>query len=63
MAKNKTMKCQKNNCKNTATIMNMEYHPNVWMCTFHANREKKMGRILKKLKKINQWKKQQILEC
>jgi len=43
--------------------MNMEYHPNVWMCTFHANREKKMGRILKKLKKINQWKKQQILEC
>jgi len=45
------MKCQKNNCKNTATIMNREYHPDVWMCTFHANREKKMGRILKKLKR------------
>ena len=47
------MKCEQGKCTRTATIKNDEYHPNQWLCTFHANKEKIEGRIKRKLKKTN----------
>ncbi len=45
------MKCQHENCTRDAKIKNLEYHPNKWLCTFHANKEKVAGRINQKINK------------
>jgi hypothetical protein len=47
------MKCEQGKCTSTATIKNDEYHSNKWLCTFHANKAKKEGRIKRKLKTKN----------
>lgn len=43
------MNCEHEKCTRVATIKNSEYHPDKWLCTFHANKAKKEGRINKKL--------------
>jgi hypothetical protein len=50
------MKCEKETCTRTATSTNTQYHPNNWLCTYHANlivkegrRKRKYGRILNNL--------------
>jgi hypothetical protein len=45
------MKCQHENCTRDAKIKNLEYHPDKWLCTFHANKEKVAGRINQKINK------------
>lgn len=47
------MKCQNDNCTRNATSLNMEYHKDKWLCTFHSNKEIKQGRINKKILKNN----------
>jgi hypothetical protein len=46
------MKCQHGKCTREARIKNLEYHPDKWLCTFHANKAKTKGRINRKLKRI-----------
>lgn len=53
------MECENNNCTRTATIKNQEYHPDKWLCTYHANKEKVKGRLKKKLTKLNELKSKQ----
>lgn len=52
------MKCQHENCTRDAKIKNLEYHPDKWLCTFHANKEKVAGRINRKIKE-KVWKNRQ----
>lgn len=42
------MKCEHKNCTRTATIMNQQYHPDKWLCTYHANKAKTEGRRKRK---------------
>lgn len=43
------MNCEK--CKIRATKMNLEYHKDIWLCTYHSNKAVKQGRINKKINK------------
>jgi hypothetical protein len=38
------MECENKNCTRTATTKNQQYHPDKWLCTYHANKEKVGGR-------------------
>ena len=42
------MKCENQKCTRTATIKNQQYHPDTWLCTYHANKAKIEGRRLRK---------------
>jgi len=42
------MKCEHENCTRVATTKNQQYHPDKWLCTFHANKEKLKGRYKRK---------------
>tara|TARA_R110002167_G_scaffold122149_1_gene300604 strand:+ start:99 stop:245 length:147 start_codon:yes stop_codon:yes gene_type:complete len=43
------MECQnKKKCKREATSKNMQYHPDEWLCTYHANKVVKEGRRKRK---------------
>jgi hypothetical protein len=43
------MNCEHEKCTRDATIKNLEYHPDKWLCTYHANKAKLAGRIKRKL--------------
>jgi hypothetical protein len=38
------MKCEHEQCTREATRRNQQYHPDKWLCTFHANKAKSEGR-------------------
>ena len=42
------MKCENKNCTRRATINNTQYHPDEWLCTYHANKSKSEGRMKRK---------------
>jgi hypothetical protein len=42
------MKCEHKNCTRTATSNNLEYHPDKWLCTYHANKKVVEGRRKRK---------------
>ena len=42
------MKCEHNNCTRTATSKNKLYHPDKWLCTYHANKVTNEGRRKRK---------------
>jgi len=46
------MECENINCTRNATIKNKQYHPDKWLCTFHANKLKIKGRQDRKLLKL-----------
>ena len=48
------MFCEHDNCTRTATTRNLQYHPDKWLCTFHANKEKVKGRLKRKQNKNKQ---------
>ena len=37
-------KCEHDNCTRNATSNNLEYHPDKWLCTYHANKKVIEGR-------------------
>ena len=41
-------KCEHDNCTRTATSNNLEYHPDKWLCTYHANKKVIEGRRKRK---------------
>jgi len=41
-------KCDHINCSRMATTINLQYHPDKWLCTYHGNKEKIEGRIKRK---------------
>jgi hypothetical protein len=45
------MKCEDKNCTIIATTKNLQYHPDKWLCTYHANKAVKKGRIKRKINK------------
>jgi hypothetical protein len=47
------MKCEHGNCKREARVKNLQYHPDKWLCAFHANKAKVEGRVNRKLKEKN----------
>jgi hypothetical protein len=46
------MKCEHENCTRGATIKNQQYHPDKWLCTYHANKAKVEGRRKRKYEKL-----------
>jgi len=42
------MICQHEKCTRRATSKNLIYHPDNWLCTFHANKIVKEGRRKRK---------------
>ncbi len=42
------MKCEHKNCTRNATSKNQQYHPDKWLCTYHANKVVKEGRLKRK---------------
>jgi hypothetical protein len=42
------MKCENDKCTREATTKNQQYHPDKWLCTFHANKAKVDGRQKRK---------------
>ena len=42
------MECEHKNCTRTATTRNLQYHPDKWLCTYHANKAKVEGRRKRK---------------
>ena len=46
------IQCEHEKCTRVATTKNQEYHPDKWLCTFHANKAKLEGRLRKKLNKV-----------
>jgi hypothetical protein len=44
------MECENKKCTRLATIKNNQYHPDKWLCTYHANKLKIEGRLKRKLK-------------
>jgi hypothetical protein len=45
------MECQHEKCTRRATVCNQQYFADKWLCTFHANKATKEGRIKRKLTK------------
>lgn len=41
-------KCEHYNCTRTATRNNLEYHPDEWLCAYHANKKVVEGRRKRK---------------
>ena len=46
--KHQIRKCEHKNCTRTATTNNLQYHPDKWLCTYHANKAKVEGRRKRK---------------
>ena len=42
------MKCENEKCTRKATTKNLQYHPDKWLCTYHANKLKIEGRQKRK---------------
>lgn len=42
------MKCQHPNCTREARVRNLQYFPDKWYCTYHANKFTKEGRRKRK---------------
>jgi hypothetical protein len=43
--------CDKEKCTRKACIKNAQYFPGLHLCTYHANKATKEGRVARKLKK------------